>query len=155
MQAPCVEPKIRCSGTASKQARFIFKILPYCQIFQRLPWLCLVETAKAETRTVAEKIRKFVGNYNFEGRETQPLGKVSLSIGVASYPEDGTDCSSLIECADQALYQAKKGGRDRVCPADNNLKNETGTQMVRSHLPLKYEHVLPGTNATSSHQRSI
>jgi diguanylate cyclase (GGDEF)-like protein len=114
--------------------------------------ITLPETAKAKTRMVAEKICKFVSNYNFEGRETQPLKKVTLSIGVASYPEDGTDGSSLIQCADQALYQAKKSGRDRVCVAASNLKNVDKIQKTTPIRPQKNDHVLKNTNAASGHE---
>ena len=44
---------------------------------------------------------------------------VTISLGIASYPSDGTHKQQLIERADQALYAAKKGGRNRtVCFAD-------------------------------------
>ena len=107
--------------------------------------ISLPETAKDQTRNVAEKICKYVRNYPFPGRETQPLGKISLSIGVAAFPEDGTDGSALIHSADQALYQAKKDGRDGVCVANNNLKNEDETQTATPHRPMKNEIVLPST----------
>lgn len=76
--------------------------------------ISLPETGKTETRIVAEKICKIVSDYPFPGRKTQPQKKVTLSIGIASFPEDGTDGSSLLHCADQALYQAKKSGRNQV-----------------------------------------
>jgi len=45
---------------------------------------------------------------------TGPGPKVTLSIGCASYPEQGTDAATLIAGADRALYQAKRAGRDRL-----------------------------------------
>lgn len=48
------------------------------------------------------------------GRETQPLGKVTVSMGVAAYPEHGRDGSTLTKRADEALYKAKSQGRNRV-----------------------------------------
>jgi diguanylate cyclase (GGDEF)-like protein len=42
--------------------------------------------------------------------------RVSFSAGVAEYPTDGTDVQTLYRAADQALYQAKEAGRDRVLP---------------------------------------
>jgi diguanylate cyclase (GGDEF)-like protein len=44
----------------------------------------------------------------------QALGKITLSIGVATFPQNGTTGSALVEAADAALYQAKKEGRDRI-----------------------------------------
>jgi diguanylate cyclase (GGDEF)-like protein/PAS domain S-box-containing protein len=45
------------------------------------------------------------------------LEPVTLSIGVALFPQDGTSTEELLQAADSALYRAKKEGRDRVCLA--------------------------------------
>lgn len=49
---------------------------------------------------------------------------VTISIGVAGFPEDAFSKEGLIECADQALYQAKSQGRARMCiyEKDHSLK---------------------------------
>jgi diguanylate cyclase (GGDEF)-like protein/PAS domain S-box-containing protein len=49
----------------------------------------------------------------------QTLGTTTVSIGVALYPQQGSDAVSLLECADKALYTAKESGRDRtvIAPA--------------------------------------
>jgi diguanylate cyclase (GGDEF)-like protein len=73
------------------------------------------ETSKDDALQVAENIRKKVFDHPFPGRETQPVGRITISMGVASFPEDGMADSSLITRADAALYEAKKGGRNRVC----------------------------------------
>jgi diguanylate cyclase (GGDEF)-like protein len=44
-------------------------------------------------------------------------GAVTLSFGVASYPAHGLNGEALIGAADEALYEAKNGGRDRVVAA--------------------------------------
>lgn len=46
--------------------------------------------------------------------QNQPLGPVTLSLGVASYPEPVTEAKTLLVRADEALYRAKQAGRDRV-----------------------------------------
>ena len=43
--------------------------------------------------------------------------RITLSIGVATYPDHGQDRRTLVEAADQAVYQAKTEGRDRACLA--------------------------------------
>ena len=77
--------------------------------------IILPSTSRGEALAVAEKIRGRVERYPFKGRETQPNGSVTISIGVATFPEDGKDNASLMEKADQALYEAKDSGRNRVC----------------------------------------
>ncbi len=47
----------------------------------------------------------------------QPLGAVTLSLGVAGFPEHGTAGDALLRSADSALYKAKSSGRDRVISA--------------------------------------
>jgi diguanylate cyclase (GGDEF)-like protein len=44
----------------------------------------------------------------------RPLDPVTLSIGVAIFPDHGDSAEAVISCADGALYLAKEGGRDRV-----------------------------------------
>ncbi|OGU05848.1 MAG: diguanylate cyclase response regulator [Geobacteraceae bacterium GWC2_58_44] len=76
--------------------------------------LVLPETAKESAIRIAEGLRVKVENQPFHGRETQPLGSVTISIGVASYPEDGADAPAVMAYADQLLYKAKHGGRNMV-----------------------------------------
>ena len=47
----------------------------------------------------------------------KPLGKCSISLGVSAFPEHGVSGESLLKCADDALYAAKREGRDRVVVA--------------------------------------
>jgi diguanylate cyclase (GGDEF)-like protein len=60
-------------------------------------------------RRVGELIR---GLHLVHGVTTLPA--LTISAGVATYPEDGEDAERLIAAADRALYTAKRGGRDRV-----------------------------------------
>lgn len=66
---------------------------------------------------VAERVRVRVESERFPGGENQPTGKVTISIGVATYPHHADNGDELINRADEALYQAKRGGRNRVCLA--------------------------------------
>ncbi|HZE09432.1 MAG TPA: diguanylate cyclase [Gemmatimonadaceae bacterium] len=65
------------------------------------------DAAAAEALDLAEHIRARVAAKKFMGR------KMTLSIGVASFPEDADSAEALISIADEALYQAKREGRDR------------------------------------------
>lgn len=74
----------------------------------------LPELSKPEALELAEEIRREVENFQFPGRETQPGGRITATIGIASFPEDADDAHTLINCADQALYRGKRQGRNRV-----------------------------------------
>ena len=79
----------------------------------------LPETAKAEALFAASKLQKVIEKAKFEGeKESQPDGKVTVSIGVASYPWDGNDGHELLRSADSELYRAKQIGRNKVCAVD-------------------------------------
>jgi diguanylate cyclase (GGDEF)-like protein len=73
--------------------------------------IVLPDTAIADALDTAEHIRARVAAKKFNGR------KMTLSIGVASFPEDADDAESIIAVADEALYQAKREGRDRTVRA--------------------------------------
>ncbi len=62
----------------------------------------------------AEKIRAYVANYPFPKRESQPQSRLTVSIGVASFPQDGTTGAVLLQCVGDVLVQAKKNGRNTV-----------------------------------------
>ncbi len=79
--------------------------------------LLLPETPKLGAVVVADNLRKLIETTPFEGEETQPLGKVTVSLGVATFPEDGEESALLLECVDKALYKAKEGGRNRLVVA--------------------------------------
>ncbi|WP_341937600.1 diguanylate cyclase domain-containing protein [Marinimicrobium sp. C2-29] len=53
----------------------------------------------------------------------QPV-QISVSVGIASYPKDANSPSALLVAADQAMYQAKKSGSNRMCFFDRSLNNE-------------------------------
>lgn len=64
----------------------------------------------------AEQLRAAVRQLNVTYRE-QSLGTVTLSLGVAVYPDHGVTAEELLRAADTALYQAKAAGRNRVVTA--------------------------------------
>lgn len=67
-------------------------------------------TPLQQCHTLADRLRQAISTYDFG----MGAGQVTLSIGVAEY-RCGEPLTSLIERADQALYNAKDGGRDCVC----------------------------------------
>jgi len=77
----------------------------------------LPETDKRVAAELAEDIRQLIESHPFPGCECQPGGKVTISVGVATFPEDGKAPMTIITAADDALYKAKHAGRNRVCLA--------------------------------------
>jgi diguanylate cyclase (GGDEF)-like protein len=65
----------------------------------------------------AEEIRQAVRHLSVM-HEGQPLGLLTISVGVAAYPDHGNTPAALLRAADSALYQAKHAGRDRVVAAE-------------------------------------
>lgn len=63
---------------------------------------------KEEAFIYAERFKQTVADYPFNHREKQPLGFVSVSGGVATFPGDAISIEKVIELADKALYKAKK-----------------------------------------------
>jgi len=78
----------------------------------------LPQTPKDGGMVAAERIRVRVAEHPYPNRESQPLKVVSLSGGVATFPDDGRTGTDLIAAADAALYRAKQGGRNRVMRAE-------------------------------------
>ena len=76
--------------------------------------LILIETDKPSAKIVSEKIRKLVEDYGFAYESSQPDGKLTISSGVATFPEDGEDFDTLVSKADQRLYRAKEAGRNLI-----------------------------------------
>jgi diguanylate cyclase (GGDEF)-like protein len=69
------------------------------------------------TLSRAEEIREAVRKLELKA-DGRPIGMVTASLGVASFPEHALDSETLVRLADAALYKAKHGGRDRVVLAD-------------------------------------
>jgi diguanylate cyclase (GGDEF)-like protein len=87
----------------------------------------LVETSKAGARLYADRIRQVLATHPF------PHGRrVTGSFGVASLPEDVTPVTEeLIRAADEALYAAKRAGRNRVEGYDANMEPKPGPARER------------------------
>jgi len=77
--------------------------------------LVLPETPRVGGFAVAERIRRRTqSTFRDEAIEGRPIA-LTLSCGLATYPEDGLHAGDLVARADEALYGAKHGGRNRVC----------------------------------------
>jgi len=76
--------------------------------------LILPGTPKEKALAAADGLRRLIAEHAFGFAAAQPLGCISVSGGVAEYPADGMDAAALLRAADEGLYAAKHGGRNRV-----------------------------------------
>jgi diguanylate cyclase (GGDEF)-like protein len=75
----------------------------------------LPNTSKEGAAVVAEKIRAAIQTYEYPNEKKQPMEDLTISGGVSCYPFDGRTSADLIGKADEALYKAKRAGRNRIC----------------------------------------
>ena len=80
----------------------------------------LLEANYAQGIVAAERVRAAVEQHEFSASRMDSPGiqtthRITISIGVAAYPDDATDPIQLVELADSALYRAKRSGRNRIC----------------------------------------
>jgi diguanylate cyclase (GGDEF)-like protein len=75
--------------------------------------LILPEANLEVTVQRAERIREAIKSIRVDYRR-QPLGVISISLGVAIFPEHSSTVEGILKKADEALYKAKHNGRDRV-----------------------------------------
>jgi diguanylate cyclase (GGDEF)-like protein/PAS domain S-box-containing protein len=113
--------------------RGVARILGECARTQDLParyggeefvMLCRHSNIE-ETMAQAEVIRLAIEKAAFPFGEFQPLGRVSVSIGVSGFPAVQGSFESVLESADQALYQSKEQGRNRVTLCQKNQPNSS------------------------------
>jgi diguanylate cyclase (GGDEF)-like protein len=67
------------------------------------------ETNKEVAYILAERLRK-----GFSQLRLDELPRLTISLGISTYPEDGRDIETLIKNADSAMYAAKENGRNKV-----------------------------------------
>ncbi|MBN1585974.1 MAG: diguanylate cyclase [Candidatus Omnitrophica bacterium] len=79
--------------------------------------LFLPETDGAEALRVAERLREDIEKKRIQAYD-ETLS-VTVSMGIATFPDQALQREELLECADKALYAAKQAGRNRVCQYDS------------------------------------
>ncbi|MBN1282243.1 MAG: diguanylate cyclase [Proteobacteria bacterium] len=76
--------------------------------------LLLPDTDKRGAIAVAEKVRLLVEGHRFATPEHKETRSITISAGIATYPDDVEEMDDLIDHADIALYRAKENGRNRI-----------------------------------------
>jgi diguanylate cyclase (GGDEF)-like protein len=72
------------------------------------------KTSRAMAMDIAERLRQVISAEPFDHERKLPGGQLTVSIGLATLPDDASDWYSLINNADHALYEAKAAGRNKV-----------------------------------------
>jgi len=86
--------------------------------------ILLPKTDREGAAAAAEKLRTCIMAEPIPGiSESQPGGRLTISMGVAEYPADSKDVYELIDFADRALYRAKDEGRNRVVCWNGKLQS--------------------------------
>lgn len=77
--------------------------------------MLLPDVSQATAAKVAERLRQAV-----ESSVVEPVGRVTISAGVALWPQHSRDPMQVLKGADQQLYAAKAAGRNRVMLASGD-----------------------------------
>lgn len=85
-----------------------------CRIGGEEFMVILPETDFAAAFKIAEGLRKAAEQFPFSHQETQPGGKLTISLGVATSVKGEKDLLKLVQTADDALYQAKRTGKNKI-----------------------------------------
>jgi len=91
---------------------------------RKMDWVCryggeefsiiLPQTNKKEAIMIAERLREAVEKHHFIQEDIMPQKKLTVSIGIATFPENGKTNSELIAYSDKCLYEAKKQGKNQT-----------------------------------------
>ena len=92
----------------------------------------LLDAELPQALVAAERMRSSIENYPFTvvRQGSKETHNITVSIGVASFPNDSSDPIELVEMADSALYRAKRDGRNRVAAYRDMTQEEFDRQLV-------------------------
>jgi diguanylate cyclase (GGDEF)-like protein len=118
-----------CVGSADRAARYGGE-----------EYLAYVVGPREKGYEMAEAIREAVAAHEFAASTenlTQKM-RITISIGVAAYPEDGSSALDVIQRADQALYRAKLTGRNKTCLYDRKLDKADASRPTVESASIMY-----------------
>ena len=79
-------------------------------------------THKEDALLISERLRSEVEKFFLEKKAIKKHPMITISLGIATFPGDATDKNLLIDKADNALYEAKKTGKNRTCLYKTEVK---------------------------------
>ncbi|MCP4043150.1 MAG: GGDEF domain-containing protein, partial [Gammaproteobacteria bacterium] len=80
----------------------------------------LTETHLPQAEELAERLRNDISEHSTPVAGSKELN-ITVSVGIASYPEHAQTWEDLLKAADSAMYAAKHAGRNRVRVAENTI----------------------------------
>ena len=92
----------------------------------------------------AERIRKAI-----ESVELEKIGHITASLGIATYPDQSDDLEELLELTDQAMYELKRNGRNRVTIAKPSYETSWQEVAVNTFVDILSKHRIPMDAVTS------
>jgi diguanylate cyclase (GGDEF)-like protein len=99
--AQCLRAALRKVDVASRYGGEEFSIL-------------LPQTSLEEAGVIADRIRRKIMTTNFVNGKSQPLGRVTVSIGLSTFSPSLESAEAIVRAADRALYHAKNHGKNRA-----------------------------------------
>ena len=106
--------------------------------------LIIPYTNKSQAIVLLERIRKETAAHDFPGGRNAP--RITISVGISSFPENTRLRSELIRGADQALYLAKGEGKNRTCTSLTMSQNTVRLAICRPTITISpfYPYILRG-----------
>ncbi|MDR7867917.1 MAG: diguanylate cyclase [Sporomusaceae bacterium] len=83
-----------------------------------------------EAREAAFRLQRAVSTHGFPGEDSQPGGRLTVSIGLIAY-RPGMTAEQMLHHADGAMYAAKEAGRNQVCISDGQTFTRDGDKIIR------------------------
>jgi diguanylate cyclase (GGDEF)-like protein len=89
--------------------------------------ILLPQTTVTEAGVIAERMRQRIADADYPYGKSQPMGKVSISIGISTFARHIDTAESVIAAADRALYTAKSQGKNRIEFYVDNLTSSSSS----------------------------
>lgn len=81
--------------------------------------IILPETDTEQARSLAQRLLEDVRKHRFAIQDGQTIGRITISLGVATYPHHAHSAKALVDAADKAMLQAKRAGKNRIAVLRN------------------------------------
>ncbi len=83
-----------------------------------------------EAREAALRLQRTVSTHGFPGEDSQPGGRITVSVGIVAY-RAGMTAEQMVHHSDAAMYAAKEAGRNQVCVSDGQSFTRDGDKIIR------------------------